>query len=146
MPKQYTQEQLDKVLETLPDELHEAMFSMETADVIWNVCKKQGMMDKRMGEIAKYTGYVLMGLMLPAEFLTVLEEELKLPKKTAEEMARDINRFIFYPVKPALEQLHSMEVGAKAKEKSMVELGEEPEEQKPPEEPRGEDTYREPLE
>lgn len=146
MPKQYTQEQLDKVLETLPDELHEAMFSMETANTIWKACEKQGIMDERMGEIAKYAGYVLMGLMLPAEFLTALKAELKLPKKTAEEMARDINRFIFYPVKPALEQLHSMEIGAKAKTVTSKPLTEEEtSEQGAPEEPRGEDPYRENL-
>lgn len=146
MPKQYTQKQIDAVRQTLPEELHEAMVSMETAQHIWDIKAKYGVVDERGNEIPTYVGYVLMGLMLPTEFVAVLKEELKLPKKTAEDMAHDINRFIFYPVKPALEQLHSMDIGARAKEKEEEEPGEQPEAKEPEQKPEGDDRYRESLE
>lgn len=168
MPKQYTQEQLDRAYEKLPEELQEAMFSMETANAIWNACEQQGIGDKRISTIAKYVGDVLLGLFPPSEFQEILEKEIKLPPQVAKEIAREINRFVFYPVKPALEQLHSMEMGAKAnpvrsqtsngaKEKegeeaapagAMGEPGEQPEEQEPEQKegPSEEDKYREQLE
>ncbi|MDO8474115.1 MAG: hypothetical protein Q7S62_00980 [bacterium] len=145
MPRQYTQEQLDKIYEKLPEELQEAIFSMETAEEIRNTCESYGINDNRVGEVADRVGYVLMGLLLPQEFSGVLEAEVKLPKTLADAISRDINRLVFYPVKPALEQLHRMEIEVTAK--IVTPKPEEAETTKEkPEEPKGDDTYREPLE
>ena len=142
MAQQYTQEQLDKIYEKLPEELQEAIFSVETAQEIGETCESYGIRDNRVGEISDRTGHVLMGLLLPQEFAGTLEKDVKLPKALADAIARDINRLVFYPVKPALEQLHRMEIEVTAKV-----VTPQPEEQnKEPEEPRGEDRYREQLE
>jgi len=139
MTKEYTKEQLWKLYEKLPDELKEAVFSGETADTIWDICDRNGVGE--VSEVAKYTGYVLTGVLSLEEFQTVLEKELKLEKDTAKKVAQEINRFIFYPVKPALEQLFKIEITSSAvpTEKS------KPEEEKSPT-PSGKDTYREPVE
>jgi hypothetical protein len=102
-------------------------------------------MDKRAHKSSEYAGSVLMGLLLPQEFSALLEKELKLSKKTAEEMAREINRLVFYPVRPALEQLHRMEIEVSAKivTPQPAQEGEQP---KKEEGPSGPDTYREPIE
>lgn len=110
MAKDYSPQQIEKALQNLPEELKEAVFSMETADAIWSACEKQEIMDERMAKIAEYAGYVLMGLMLPQEFQVFLEKEIKLPKKTAEELGREINRFVFFPVKEILAQLYKTEI------------------------------------
>lgn len=148
MPKQYTQEQLDKIYDKLPEELQEAIFSMETAEDIGSVCDTYGVTDERGTEIAKQAGYVLMGLILPQEFSGALETDVKLPKTLADTIARDINRLVFYPVKPALEQLHRMdiEVTAKIVTPKPEEAENEGESEEEPEEPKGDDTYRESLE
>lgn len=144
MPSQYTQEQLDKIVEKLPEELREAMFSMETAQEIGEICESYGINDNRVGEISDRVGYVLAGLMLPQEVAQVLEKEVKLPRVLAEAIARDLNRLVFYPVKAALEQLHRMEIEVSAKIVTpQPEEGEAPTE-KP--KPSGPDTYREPIE
>lgn len=144
MPRQYTQEQLEQIYQKLPEELQEAIFSVGTAENIGQICEGHGIGDERVSEVAKYTGFVLMGLILPQEFSGVLETDIKLPKTLADAIARDINRLVFYPVKPALEQLHRMEIEVSAKIVT-PKPSEQPEEQKLPEEPRGDDTYREPL-
>ena len=145
MPRSYTQEELDKAYERLPDELQKAVFSIETSDAVWRACERQGIKDERFGEIGRRVGYVLMGLILPAEFQGILEKEVKLPKAAAKEIARDINRFVFYPVRPALEQLHRMEIEVSAKIVTPEPSSEEAQQPKK-EEPRREDAYREPVE
>ena len=142
MPPKYTQEQLDKIYEKLPEELKEAIFSVETAQDIGEVGDSYGVTDERLNKISEYVGYVLMGLLLPQEFAGVLEKDVKLPKVLAKAIARDLNRLVFYPVKPALEELHQMEIKVTAK----VVTPKPEEEEKPPEEPGREDKYRELLE
>lgn len=145
MPKQYTRQQIDQALETLPEELREAIFSVETASRLYDIYNRTGVADERAWKISEYAGYVLMGLVLPQEFEQLLQKEIKLPKQTAQEIAREINRFVFYPVKSALEQLHKMEIEVSAR---VVTPEPSPGKGQPKteEKPRGEDTYREPIE
>ena len=140
----YTPEQVEKALETLPEELKDALFSMETAQHVWDIREKYKAMDEKGDKIPSYVGYVLMGLMLPQEFEQALVKEIKLPKKAAQEVAREINRFVFYPVKPSIEQLHSTSIGTAAPQKtSYKEPAQEVEEV---EKPSGPDAYQEPIE
>jgi len=144
MAKDYTQEEIDKILQNLPEELKEAVFSMETADAIWNACIKQKIIDERMAKIAEYTGYVLMGLLSPQEFQEALEKELKIETATTKKVVQEINRFIFYPVKPALEQLYKIEIGPPVTTTEKIKPAEETE--KKAETPGRKDTYREEIE
>ncbi|MFC1629843.1 hypothetical protein ACFL11_01340 [Patescibacteria group bacterium] len=116
MVKKYTPKEIDKTLQSLPDELKEAIFSMETADIIWQACEKQKIMDDRMTKTAEHTGHVLMGLIPPEDFQDVLEREVKIKKDTAKKIAHEINRFVFYPVKNSLAELHKVEVKPSTKE------------------------------
>jgi len=150
MPPKYTQEQLDKIYEKLPEELKEAMFSMETAKEIGETCESYGIRDNRVGEIADHVGYVLLGLLLPQEFAETLEKEIKLPRVLAQAIARDLNRLVFYPVKPALEQLHQIEIKVITKvvtpEPEEERKEQSPEQQKIKQQERPDDPYREELE
>lgn len=146
MSKHYTKEQAQKALEKLPDELQEAVFSMETADAIWNASEKQSVTTEERARIAEYAGYVLLGLMLPQEFTQALVADIKLSKNTAQEIAREINRFVFYPVKPVLEQLHNMQIAATSKTSASKPIPQETEQPDLPEKSSGPDIYQEPLE
>ena len=143
MAKEYTREQLWKLYENLPEELQEAIFSVETADNIWNICERNNV--EKISSIAKYVGNVLVGVLAPEEFQETLEEELKIEKEVAKKVTQEINRFIFFPVRPALEQLYKVEITSseKAPEKPIEQ--EKAEEEKPKALPR-KDTYRETIE
>jgi len=149
MSPKYTQEQLDKIYEKLPEELQEAIFSVETSNDIGQVGDTYGVTDERLNTIAEHVGYVLMGLILPQEFSEILKQEGGLPKVLAEAIARDLNRMVFYPVKPALEQLHQMEIKVTAKVVTPKPEGEDeeqpPKEQKKQQQERPDDPYREEL-
>ena len=146
MAYQYTKEQVGKVYEKLPEELQEALFSMETSEAIGSACTKHIISDLNNKKITEYVGYVLLGLVLPQEFEQLLQKELKVPKKAAQEIAREINRFVFYPVKPALEQLHSTEIVASSKALPSKTTSQKTEQPEPPQESSGPDIYQESLE
>lgn len=146
MNKQYAQEQLDKIYEKLPEELQETLFSMETAESIGETCESYGIKDGRVGQVSDLVGHVLMGFLLPQEFAGVVEKEVKLPKVLAQGIARDLNRFVFYPVRAALEQLHKMEIEVPAKIVTPQPSPEEADEPRAEERIKGPDGYREPIE
>lgn len=145
MPKQYTKEQLWKLYKKLPEELQEVIFSAETAENIWNICEKNNI--EAVSSVAKYVGNVLVGVLPPEEFQEVLEKDLKIKKETAKKVAQEINRFIFYPVKPALEELYKIEIAPSAKPAITPPPPAKPPEAAPSEEkPEKPDVYREPTE
>jgi hypothetical protein len=141
MPKEYSKEQLWKLYEKISPELKEAIFSEETAESIWDICSRNGIEDERISEIARYTGRVLLGILPPVDFQEILEKELKLEKSVAKKAAQEISRFIFYPVKPLLEELYKIEITPPAKPTGIT----PPPEEKPTA-PPSKDVYRELIE
>ena len=148
MPQGYTSEQIWKLYDNLPEELKEVFFSLETAEVINNTCKKYGITDARVGKISDVVGQVLVGLLLPSEFQKNIQKETAIPEVLVEAIAKEINRFIFYPVKPALEQLHKIGLAPseKVSEKVTGKIEEKVKIEEKPTTPPGKDTYREPIE
>lgn len=141
MPKEYTKDQFWKLYEKLPEELKEAIFSEETANNIFDICTRNGIEDDRISEVARYTGRVLLGVLPPDEFQETLEKELKIEKEVAKKTTHEINRFIFYPVKTSLEELHNIVITPPAQPSKIT----PPSEEKPPI-PSKEDVYRETIE
>jgi oligoribonuclease NrnB/cAMP/cGMP phosphodiesterase (DHH superfamily) len=129
MSKEYSKEEWWKLYERLPDELKEAIFSVENAKAMSEICKRHEILDKS-SEITKYVGRVLLGVLPPEEFREYLEQGLG--KEKAKRISHDINRFVFFPVKQSLAELYKMEVI--------------PTVPKPKAPPKKEDVYREPLE
>lgn len=127
----YNPEQLWSLYEKLPDDLKETIFSEKTALVINDVCEKNGL-QKEVSQVAKYTGYVLLGLLSPEDFQKALQEELKLNAEEAAKAAREIQDLVFFPVKSSLETLYQVEI-------------EKPADVKKPLDKKSVDKYREPI-
>ena len=105
----YPPEQLKKLYQELPEDLKKAIFSKENAYNIRKICIEKGITDKdKISDAILNTGYVLIGLLPPDEFPKVLEKELELEVYVAEEIANEIKRFIFYPVRKNLEALYGI--------------------------------------
>ena len=103
----YPPEQMQKLYEKLPPELQTALFSEETSEVIGEACEQYGIGDERVSQVAKYVGDVLTGFILPSEFEDALRQNVDLPEVLIKPIATQINRFIFFPHKAALERLHA---------------------------------------
>ena len=137
----YSKEQLQELYKNLPKELQEAVFSKKNGDKIYESCARNGIKeDGKINGVAKYTGHVLLGLLSPDNLQKKLEEEVKIKKDKAEQIALEINRFVFSPVKDSLETLYKIEIKAdlKTREDAIPSLSEE--------KPKREDTYRESIE
>jgi len=140
MPRKYTSEQFWKLYEKLPEELKDALFAEETGNNIFEICRKNEIGDD-LDQIVEYVGQVLVGVLAPEDFQKTLEKELNIGKDDAKKITQEINRFIFYPVRPALEQLYK--VGTAPAEEVIP--SEKIEEEKPKEPPK-KDIYRELIE
>lgn len=102
--KQYTQEEMWKVFETLPEKLKQAVFSAENAEHTFSICERYGI--EECSQVASLVGLVLMGVALPRDFGKALTADLQLDEQTSQQVAQEINRFVFYPVKAELEHIH----------------------------------------
>lgn len=105
LTRHYTQDELWNLFETLSPELKNAIFSSENAEKILAICERYDV--ENASKVSYLTSLVLFGLMQPQKLAETLAAELSIKKETAEAMFREIERFVLYPVRPALEHLHS---------------------------------------
>lgn len=137
----YPPEKLWPIYEKLPKELQEAIFSEQTAGSISDICTRNGIKDDKVSQIAKYTGYVLLGVLSPSKFQETLEKEASLSPEQTEKVSLEISRFIFLPIKESLHVLYSEEIiSPKEKPEAVSETAPSSKRQKRA------DTYREPIE
>jgi len=152
MLKGYSRDQLWKLYNALPVELKEAIFSTEVSEDIFNICIRNDIENKQITEIIRCTGKVLLGVLSPDEFQNDLEKEVGLKEEVAKKVAQEINRFVFYPLKPALEKLYKTEITPPTRpitepKKTFKETAAaSPEKEEKPQAPSKKDVYREPIE
>jgi hypothetical protein len=125
-----SQDKLWAIYETLPSELKDSIFSEDTADAIWNICKLHDV--DKTSIVAKLVGRVLMGLLPPEMFMETLEDEMSLSEDIAKKIGMEIEHFIFNPIKNKLDTLYEKEGTPK-----------EDVTKREPESPEKADTYRE---
>ncbi len=139
MAKKLTKKQYWNLFQKVSDELKSQILSEETANNIISICDRYEI--EQVSQLASITGDVLLGILKPDEFEKTIEQELGLEKEVAKKVVQEINRFIFYPVKSSLEELHSMEITPPAQMKVPG-----PAIDKKPTTPKRKDTYREVIE
>ena len=108
MLKKYTDKELQELYKELSEELKEAIFSEKTAEYIRNICNRNNI--KQISNLAEKIGNVLVGVLPMNEFQEVIEKELEINKEIAKQVTREVNRFIFYPVRIHLEKLYQTEI------------------------------------
>lgn len=102
---------LQELYYELPKDLQETGYSEENARNIQEICIRNGVVDSdTQFEVAKYTGFVMLGLLPPNEFQKALEEGVKLNKAVAKQIAREINNSVFLAVKASLEVLYKRRI------------------------------------
>lgn len=123
----YSKEELWELYENIPKDLQSTVFSEKTADAIYNICKKNKIKeDKKISQVAKYTGYVLLGLVSPDKLHKTLEKEMKMEKNTAQKISQEINRIVFSKVKQSLEDLYQVKIKPGLRKKTSMPLKKKP--------------------
>ncbi|MBI2121184.1 MAG: hypothetical protein HYU05_00585 [Candidatus Wildermuthbacteria bacterium] len=103
----YQKEQLVKLFYGLPPELKDAMGSLETIDFIDRSCEKNGVHDAKLqNKVADIVGNILLGILFPNDLEQEIKRQTGIDENAAKTLAREIDRFVLYPLKPAFEVLH----------------------------------------
>ncbi|MEA3344074.1 MAG: hypothetical protein U9Q16_00075 [Patescibacteria group bacterium] len=140
----YTKPELWKIYEKLPKELQQVIFSEETANNIYNACKRNGVkITKTISKIAENTGYVLLGVISLKEFKTKSAKETKLKKKNIEAIYEEIIKSVFFPVRDSLKKTHGIVIKSEEAQISGPSNGKTSQKEKPEEII---DKYMEPIE
>ncbi len=130
------QEEFIKLCKTLPRNLRDALFSEETGNNIEKICRRNGIDDK-FSDLLELTGQVLIGLLPIEDLEKILIRDLELSMDKSKKVAREIIRFVFFPIKEDLTKIYGIgSLSEKKLEEDVVTSRSQ--EQK--------DAYREPLE
>ena len=98
----YSSEELNEIFKTLPEELKDAIVSVDTAKVINETGKKYGLHVDQIGAVASQTGLVLLGVLHPTEFVSGVTKAAGIERVVASQIASDINDKIFLKVREIL--------------------------------------------
>lgn len=107
----YTREQLNEKIKNLPEDVKNAIFSINSAEIIKNVGEKHGLHIDKIGDLGAETGYVMYGITPPKDFVTSLAKKLSLPEDKARAIAQDVNEQIFRPIRESLQKIHGVVAG-----------------------------------
>ena len=109
--QKYTREQLEAQYKKLPDALKDALFSVDAASKIYGIGRRFGLTIEKTGFMAEETGYVVLGLTRPTEFVQSLAAVLETEENKTRAIANEINNLIFFPLREALKTAHQIEIG-----------------------------------
>lgn len=101
-----TPQQLKELYEKLPEDLREAIFSVDSTEAIHVAGQKYNLTVDKIGELADETGLVMLGLTHPKDFIANLAKRLNADKETARKIADEINTQIFSKVRESLKKIH----------------------------------------
>lgn len=104
----YTDEEFDKVFATLPEDVKEAMSSVNTVNIMMEMKTKYDLHIDQLGELSAEVGMLMLGAIHPQEFIGKVEAGLRIPRETAKLIAAEVNEKIFRPVRDSLIQIHKM--------------------------------------
>ena len=122
MPKPYSPDKFWEYYETVPPELQEALFSSEVAEKIKRIGKIYDLKSETVGKISGLLAEVFLGLLSPDEFEEELKKEIPEEKEYIKEIAHDIWRLIFFPLKDVLAQVYKLEEKKIFKEVPKIEI------------------------
>ena len=106
--KNFTDQQIDQRYDDLPEDLKDAIFSVDTTSLVNMIGKKHGLAIDKIGDLANETGMVMLGVTHPNEFVANLAERLEADKEKARAIAQEINEQIFKKVRESLRKIHNL--------------------------------------
>ncbi|OGZ56413.1 MAG: hypothetical protein A3G60_00305 [Candidatus Ryanbacteria bacterium RIFCSPLOWO2_12_FULL_47_9c] len=80
-----------------------------TAERMSAIGKQHGLLIDKIGIMAEETGYVMLGLEHPNDFIKNLAETLGIADEKAQAIAKDINEQVFRPIRDHLIDIHKLE-------------------------------------
>ncbi|MEK7184731.1 MAG: hypothetical protein AAB683_01170 [Patescibacteria group bacterium] len=104
---EYSKEQKLKIYETLPQELKDAITSIELPEKIDSISKKYSLMLDKVSELSDEVVLFMLGLTKQNNFVANISRRLDISNKIAINLSKDINTEIFDPIRSSLQQIQS---------------------------------------
>ena len=148
MLEEHPKEKLQEIYEILPEDLRQALFSQEIADMISDICVDENISEKQIDKISKYVGYVILGILSPNDLEKTIKEDLFLEEPSARRINQQILRLIFLPLKTSLELIHKTEIELPSEitEEKIAAKEKTSQKEEASSKRQGKDVYREPVE
>lgn len=103
-------QQLEERYNELPSVLKNALFSVEIAEKIFSLGGKYGISIENNSYLAEEIGHVILGFTPIKEFPKKLQDKLGLLDDEIDELIKDINKEILFPIREALKSAHNIEI------------------------------------
>lgn len=103
-----SQQDLNKKIKSLPKDLRDAFFSEEVSETILEIGKKFGLRIDKVGEFGDETSSVMIGLTPPKDYIKNLAARLEMDPIKIREIAEEVNKKVFQPVRESLKRLHGL--------------------------------------
>ncbi len=103
----YTEEQILERYRSLPEDIKDAIDSVELLDLVESVGKKFKLHVDQQGELSNEIGLLLFGITKPEVFLEEIIKRVNLTPEVAGEIAKELNTKIFFPIRASLEKLNN---------------------------------------
>src|SRR3989338_8270415 len=117
----YNTQQIRGIYSKLPNDIKEAIFSVDVSDKIIDIGKKHKLAVDKIGIIGNETSRVMLGVTHPNEFIGNLTERLEVDKEKARAIAGEINEQVFKKVRESLRKIHNMR--DEAEEEKVADVG-----------------------
>ncbi|MCX6739545.1 MAG: hypothetical protein NT098_05895 [Candidatus Parcubacteria bacterium] len=131
----YTREQLDTMFYELPDDVKEAMTSVDTVQVLNEIKEKYKLHIDQIGQLSAEIALVMIGASSPQRFISKMESSMNISEETAKNIASEVNEKIFQVVRTTLKNIQEEEnLEEKKENKEQV-----------PQKPKVTDPYRESI-
>lgn len=100
----YTQEQLRQIFLGLPESVQDVMVGFDTIEALQKIYTKHNLHVDQADELARQTGYIMLGITEPHDFARTLSKNMGLTDSKAQEIVNDINDQIFLPIQEELKK------------------------------------------
>lgn len=104
----YTRQQLMSMYRALPQDLKEALYSIDTTQAIQAVSRAYGLHVDQMGELSNAIGQVMLGALHPRDFTKHIKSELAIDEQKASALTREVNLTVFTKIRESLKRIHSL--------------------------------------
>jgi len=92
----------------LPPDVQEAMIAMESANIIYETAKSEGLLPK-VSHLAEITGDVMLGILPITKFREAIQSGLGIEEEKARRIAQNIRDKIFLKIADSLRRIHKLE-------------------------------------
>lgn len=109
-----TNEQILEKYKSLPQDIKDSLFSMETAQILQKIGKDNGLDTKKTSLLAREVGDFMMGFSQPSNFIPNLRKVLGIDQNHAKKIAEEINNQVFSRIRESLKAIHNKKTSIKA--------------------------------